>query len=222
MPTYSIGQAARLLGVSPETVRRWADGGRLTMGRDGSGNRVIDGMGLARFAKERALAGVHGLPGDAPPTSVRNAFTGIVTALTVDDVVARVEDLSLTGWTPVEPLPDGSLEIAATCTVAQLSRFEKELAAEAAPLFEQCCQALVFVDTRRAIRCSMPSSHAARGTRALHFQPSPCRYRSTARTRRWPASVRGRSSLVKMLAVCFSTARWEMPSPSAIAAFVWP
>ncbi|MET9585480.1 MerR family DNA-binding transcriptional regulator [Streptomyces sp. NPDC006539] len=29
MPTYSIGQAARLLGVSPETVRRWADGGRL-------------------------------------------------------------------------------------------------------------------------------------------------------------------------------------------------
>lgn len=61
------------------------------MGRDGSGNRVIDGMGLARFAKERALAGVHGVPGHAPPTSVRNAFTGIVTALALDDVVARVE-----------------------------------------------------------------------------------------------------------------------------------
>ncbi|MFE4957975.1 molybdopterin-binding protein [Streptomyces sp. NPDC056653] len=91
MPTYSIGQAARLLGVSPETVRRWADGGRLPMGRDSSGNRVIDGVGPARFAKECALGGVHGIPGDAPPTSVRNAFTGIVTALTVDDVVARVE-----------------------------------------------------------------------------------------------------------------------------------
>ena len=47
------------------------------MGRDGSGNRVIDGMGLARFAKERAVGDVHGVPGDAPPTSVRNAFTGI-------------------------------------------------------------------------------------------------------------------------------------------------
>ncbi|MFI5634417.1 molybdopterin-binding protein [Streptomyces sp. NPDC051664] len=91
MPMYSIGQAARLLGVSPETVRRWADGGRLPMGRDGSGNRVIDGVGLARFAKERAPGDVHGDPGDAPPTSVRNAFTGIVTALAVDDVVARVE-----------------------------------------------------------------------------------------------------------------------------------
>ncbi|MFJ3272643.1 MerR family transcriptional regulator [Streptomyces sp. NPDC086776] len=91
MPTYSIGQAAHLPGLSPETAPRWADGGRLRMGRDGSGNRVIDGMGLARFAKQRALAGVHGVPGHAPPTSVHHALTGIVTALTVDDVVARVE-----------------------------------------------------------------------------------------------------------------------------------
>lgn len=91
MPTYSIGQAARLLGVSPETVRRWADGGLLPMGRDGSGNQVIDGVGPARFAKERAVGDVHGVPGDALPTSVRNAFTGIVTTLAVDDVVAPVE-----------------------------------------------------------------------------------------------------------------------------------
>lgn len=55
----------------------------------------------------------------------------------------RLVDLSLTGWTPVELLPDGSLEIAATCTVAQLSRFAKGLAAEAAPLFEQCCRAFL-------------------------------------------------------------------------------
>ncbi|MGY3790766.1 TOBE domain-containing protein [Streptomyces antibioticus] len=91
MPTYSIGQAARLLRVSPETVRRWADAGRLPMGRDGSGNRMIDGVGLARFAEERAADDLRGVPDEAPPTSVRNAFTGIVTALTVDDVVARVE-----------------------------------------------------------------------------------------------------------------------------------
>ncbi|MEV7391980.1 MULTISPECIES: helix-turn-helix transcriptional regulator [unclassified Streptomyces] len=90
MPTYSIGQAARLLRVSPETVRRWADAGRVAMTRDGSGNRMIDGAGLARFAKERAADDERAAP-LGPPSSVRNAFTGIVTSLTVDDVVAQVE-----------------------------------------------------------------------------------------------------------------------------------
>lgn len=60
------------------------------MGRDGSGNRVIDGVGLARFVRERAAEDERG--GSAgPPTSVRNALTGIVTDLAMDDVVARVE-----------------------------------------------------------------------------------------------------------------------------------
>ncbi|MFF8278023.1 molybdopterin-binding protein [Streptomyces lateritius] len=90
MPSYSIGQAARLLGVSSETVRRWADGGRLRMDRDGAGNRVIDGADLARFAKERG-AGQHAVPEAEVPTSVRNAFVGIVTAVRVDDVAALVE-----------------------------------------------------------------------------------------------------------------------------------
>ncbi|RFC77151.1 TOBE domain-containing protein [Streptomyces sp. AcE210] len=90
MSSYSIGQAARLLGVSGETVRRWADSGRLTMGRDGTGNRVIDGVGLARFAESRAAEADRGVA-EAPRTSVRNSFTGIVTALKADDVVAQVE-----------------------------------------------------------------------------------------------------------------------------------
>ncbi|MGW1376800.1 TOBE domain-containing protein [Streptomyces sp. NPDC002446] len=89
MPTYSIGQAAGLLGVSAETVRRWADGCRLRMERDGAGNRVIDGVGLAAFAKERA-AGLHPVPGEAL-TSVRNSFAGIVTKVTMDEVIAQVE-----------------------------------------------------------------------------------------------------------------------------------
>ncbi|MFI7136077.1 FAD binding domain-containing protein [Nonomuraea sp. NPDC050153] len=55
----------------------------------------------------------------------------------------RLVDLGRTGWTPVALGPDGSLEIAATCTIAQLSRFAKDLAAEAAPLFEQCCRAFL-------------------------------------------------------------------------------
>ncbi|MFD7570630.1 molybdopterin-binding protein [Streptomyces sp. NPDC056534] len=90
MPSYSIGQAARLLGVSSETVRRWADGGRLRMDRDGSGNRVIDGVGLARFAQERG-AGLHAVPEDEVSTSVRNSFVGIVTGVRSDDVAAQVE-----------------------------------------------------------------------------------------------------------------------------------
>ncbi|PKV88476.1 molybdopterin-binding protein [Streptomyces sp. TLI_146] len=89
MPTYTIGQAAVLLGVSSETVRRWADAGRLRMERDGTGNRVIDGVGLAAFAQERAV-GVYEVPGGVA-TSVRNSFVGIVTAVTVDDVAARVD-----------------------------------------------------------------------------------------------------------------------------------
>ncbi len=89
MPTYSIGQAAGLLGVSAETVRRWADGGQLRMDRDSAGNRMIDGVGLAAFAKKRA-AGMHQVPGDVL-TSVRNSFAGIVTKVTVDDVIAQVE-----------------------------------------------------------------------------------------------------------------------------------
>ncbi|MFD3663004.1 molybdopterin-binding protein [Streptomyces sp. NPDC058659] len=90
MSSYSIGQAARVLGVSSETVRRWADGGRLGMERDGAGKRVIEGAALARFAKERG-AGLHAVPEDDVPTSVRNSFVGIVTAVRVDDVAAQVE-----------------------------------------------------------------------------------------------------------------------------------
>ncbi|PBC60736.1 FAD-binding molybdopterin dehydrogenase [Streptomyces sp. Tue6028] len=55
----------------------------------------------------------------------------------------RLVDLSRTGWPPLLRHPDGSLEIAATCTVARLSRYAKDLAATAAPLFEQCCRAFL-------------------------------------------------------------------------------
>lgn len=60
------------------------------MDRDGPGNRAIDGVSLAAFAKERA-AGMHPLPEGQVITSVRNAFAGIVTRVTLDDVAAQVE-----------------------------------------------------------------------------------------------------------------------------------
>lgn len=55
----------------------------------------------------------------------------------------RLVDLGRTGWTPVAALPDGSVEIAATCTIARLSRFAAGLDRAAAPLFEQCCRAFL-------------------------------------------------------------------------------
>lgn len=59
------------------------------MERDGSGNRVIDGVSLAGFAKDRAV-GLHPVA-DEVSTSVRNSFAGIVTGVVLDDVVAQVE-----------------------------------------------------------------------------------------------------------------------------------
>lgn len=55
----------------------------------------------------------------------------------------RLVDLSRMGWEPIRTLPDGSVEIAATCTIAQLSRFGRSLGAAAAPLVEQCCRAFL-------------------------------------------------------------------------------
>lgn len=90
MQSYTIGQAARLLGVSPDTARRWADAGRVATHRDEGGRRLIDGRDLAAFSIEVAQAG----PGEeeaAPYTSARNAFPGIVTAVKLGDVAAQVE-----------------------------------------------------------------------------------------------------------------------------------
>lgn len=92
MPTYRIGQAAALLGVSPDTVRRWVDGGRIASQRSDSGHRVIEGAALAAFAVELADddsdAAEHG---STVGRSARNSFTGIVTNVVANDVVAKVE-----------------------------------------------------------------------------------------------------------------------------------
>ncbi|MGH3311864.1 MAG: TOBE domain-containing protein [Streptomyces sp.] len=96
MQSYTIGQAARLLGVSPDTARRWADAGRVATHRDEGGRRLIEGRALAEFSVELARAGGGTGPGggeeeDPSYTSARNAFPGIVTAVTLGDVAAQVE-----------------------------------------------------------------------------------------------------------------------------------
>ncbi|KOU20205.1 FAD-binding molybdopterin dehydrogenase [Streptomyces sp. WM6372] len=57
--------------------------------------------------------------------------------------VRRLVDLSRMGWPPLSWQPDGALDIAATCTITELSRFGRSLPATAAPLIEQCCRAFL-------------------------------------------------------------------------------
>jgi molybdopterin-binding protein len=85
--TYRIGEAAELLGVSVDTVRRWVDAGRLTAARDDHGHRTIGGADLAGFA--RSLADEPD-PGSRR-SSARNRLRGIVTAIIRDAVMAQVD-----------------------------------------------------------------------------------------------------------------------------------
>ncbi|MGP3689494.1 TOBE domain-containing protein [Streptomyces sp. IBSNAI002] len=88
MESYTIGQAARLLGVSVDTARRWADADRFPTRRDGT-RRMVDGPDLAAFCV--AVAQESGDGDETPYTSVRNAFPGIVTGVRLGAVEAQVE-----------------------------------------------------------------------------------------------------------------------------------
>jgi len=88
VPTFQMGQAAELLGVSTDTLRRWADAGRLATTRSPGGRRQIDGADLAEMA--RTLA-VEPPVGSAVSASARNRLTGIVTRVVKDTVMAQVE-----------------------------------------------------------------------------------------------------------------------------------
>jgi molybdopterin-binding protein len=88
MATYRMGQAADLLGVSADTVRRWADSGRLATTRTQTGRRVVDGETLAKFASSLAS---EPDTGTLVSGSARNRFAGIVTEVVKDKVMAQVE-----------------------------------------------------------------------------------------------------------------------------------
>ena len=88
MPQIRVSQAAGLLGVSDDTIRRWIDGGQLAASLDDAGRKVLDGAGLAAFARAQATAtpdpsGVR--------RSARNRFVGLVTDVRVEGLVAQVE-----------------------------------------------------------------------------------------------------------------------------------
>jgi molybdopterin-binding protein len=87
VPHYRIAQAATLLSVSDDTVRRWIDSGRLRVSST-SGPTTIDGADLAVHAQEIATAPELGTP---VAESARNRFTGLVTRVIKDSVMAQVD-----------------------------------------------------------------------------------------------------------------------------------
>lgn len=85
MPQMRISEAAALLGVSDDTLRRWADSGRLATSHDAAGRQVVAGADLAALAQSLA---------DEPRPnrgSARNRLRGIVTRVVKDGVMAQVE-----------------------------------------------------------------------------------------------------------------------------------
>jgi molybdopterin-binding protein len=115
-----VGQAAEMLGVSVETLRRWEAEGRLTMARSEGGQRLVDVRDVTRLLAERRRTAA-----DRPivAQSARNRFTGIVTRIERDRVAAVVEVLAgphrLVSLMTAEAIDDLDLKVGdeAVCVV---------------------------------------------------------------------------------------------------------
>ncbi|MFA5890674.1 MAG: helix-turn-helix transcriptional regulator [Actinomycetota bacterium] len=84
---YRIGEAAALLGVRAETIRRWERAGKIRTLRTTGGQRLIPAPEVARLlAKSRTRA-----PRATAAGSARNRFAGVITAIKRDKIVATVE-----------------------------------------------------------------------------------------------------------------------------------
>jgi len=87
MPHLRISEAAALTGVSDDTIRRWIESEGVATIADTAGRTLVDGVDVAAFA-------ARAKPADDPTDvrrSARNRFTGIVTAVQVDGVMAQVD-----------------------------------------------------------------------------------------------------------------------------------
>lgn len=88
MPKLRISEAASLLGVSDDTVRRWVDMGRLPVVQGENNRKAIEGHELAAFLQRQAEAPETGV---TVARSARNQMKGIVTRVVRDGVMAQVE-----------------------------------------------------------------------------------------------------------------------------------
>ena len=106
VPAIRIKDAAALLGVSDDTIRRRVDSGTLPSSTDESGRKVIAGDVLAEFARD------HASPPPDPlgvGSSARNRFTGLVTKVTKDRVMSEVE-IQCGPFTVVSLMSTGSVD----------------------------------------------------------------------------------------------------------------
>lgn len=88
MTHFRISEAAELIGVSDDTVRRWVHSGVLSLDHDAAGVQIVDGAELAAHTKTMSI--------DAADvghvrSSARNRFVGLVTKVTIDGLMAQVE-----------------------------------------------------------------------------------------------------------------------------------
>ncbi|MCC6830692.1 MAG: helix-turn-helix transcriptional regulator [Thermoleophilia bacterium] len=78
--TYSASEAARALGISLDTLRRWDRAGRIAVHRDTANRRIVDASEIDRLRGERGTS-----------MSARNRFPGTVRSVTAEGLLTRVE-----------------------------------------------------------------------------------------------------------------------------------
>ncbi len=90
MNQFKISEAAALLGVSDDTVRRWGDAGKLSIHKAENGRQVIEGRDLLPLLEEPEAASALAAAFPLAKASARNRLTGIVTEVVKDGVMAQV------------------------------------------------------------------------------------------------------------------------------------
>ncbi len=78
---YSVGEAAKTLGISVDTLRRWDKAGRIATERDAGNRRIVAAAEIDRLRGEPGLARL----------TARNRFKGVITEVKVDGLLAQVE-----------------------------------------------------------------------------------------------------------------------------------
>lgn len=91
MARFRISEAAALLGVSDDTVRRWAEQGRLAVTRGANGMQVVEGADLLPLMAELGSGGALAEAFPLARASARNRFVGLVTRVQRDGVMAQVD-----------------------------------------------------------------------------------------------------------------------------------
>ena len=102
--TYTASEAARALGISLDTLRRWDRQGRIRVDRDGANRRVVAAKEIARLRK-----------GETHALSARNRFPGVVQSVRVEGLLAQVqiavtEPVEITAIVTADAVADLGLE----------------------------------------------------------------------------------------------------------------